>query len=244
MRKVLLAFFLIYIFCFPILSETVLNQTFTGQQIYNTASFPGSTKSLSGTSLIVNFSSGGPYALLLLPVLAPNILSNTAIATVNVTVNFNRNIADYDPYFAITDGLNAVGAGVYDNSTGTSNVISLQQPTPTTISNLQGVTNATNTGYPATGASASVSFAITINPQSAAQASVTFYSSTISATTSVIMDVSRGLSFLVTNDTNDTTYRIDSVSFQINGSVIPEASTLSLFLLTFTLALFLKGVKK
>ncbi|NUM35915.1 MAG: PEP-CTERM sorting domain-containing protein [Candidatus Brocadiae bacterium] len=239
MRKTLFALFILCVFSASIFAETVLNQTFTGQQIYNTASFPNSTKSLSGTSLVINFSSGGPYVLFLFPFLQANTLSNASAATVNVTVNFTRNIADYDPYFMITDGLNAVGTAIWDNDGGYCNLYSAQQPTTNTLSNFQSYSSVSGTGYPGTGGSSSVTFSVTINPQSAAQASVTFYSTSRSATTSVILDASRGLSFLASNDTNDSSYRIDSVSFQVNG-VVPEPSTLGLVFMVLSFFIFLK----
>ncbi len=231
MRKII--FFFIFL-NLSVFADTILNETYTGQYIYNNAAFSQSTKSLSGTSLILSgITSGGNYVLANMPFLSSGVLSASNTAIVNITVNFTNNNGDYDPIFLISDGVNAVGLQIWDNSSGGYGVISFSQPSSMSLSgwtNHSGV--GSSVGFPGVNASGSVTFSTAINSLEAASVGVSFYSSTFSTITSKTLDLSRGLRFIISNDVNDTTYRIDSVQIAITSN-IPEPT--SLILLFFSL---------
>lgn len=241
MKKNLLCCLLLFCLVSPF-AATILNQTYTGQNIYNNATFSNATASVNGTSLILSgISSGGPYVLANMPILGAGILAPNSSATVRVIVNFTwLTNYDCDPYFMISDGTNTAGIEIWDNNSGGFGIYSAAHSSTSTFSGFVMHTQSNGTGFPTSGSSSTVQFTVNINASAAASIDVSFFSTNQSSATTRTLNGNAGLRFLIGNDVNDSSYRVDSVNFLITGtSAVPEPGTLFLALCGLSL-LFLK----
>ena len=149
--------------------------TYSGEDLYNKATFPTLTPTLNGTSLVFGTGASVRYQKLLeLSLFPAGSLSTSSPTTISISINLTRlpcvtstgcaggSAEDSDHHFALGDGTNLVGGAASDGLGGAGTASYY-----TDRGNSAGLTSDqvifTNAGYPAIGSSFEVNLDFTLD---------------------------------------------------------------------------------
>ena len=196
----------------------------TGQDVYNhpDVSFPGRTPSVVGTSLV--FGTGDNNAKLFeFPLVSSGILSPADPAVVLLSVDLTRVTSDYDPVFGVSDGTTCAAFLTTDaGATFATNA----QDVGTTLLHGQGdrTTLFTDAPYPPVGSSFEVNATFTLQDTLTNVAVVALGDAGNADKTAI--DWPEGFSLVFASMTASEEYQLNSLSVEVNGTVIPEPTSL------------------
>ncbi len=211
--------------CLHTPAAVILNQNFSGTDIFNNASFPIVNPTLNGSSIFFSNMPDQNNILFDLQVIAPGTLQASDLTKVTVTVNFTRTDTDSDPIFYVSDGLNAVGIQTFDNSAG--GVANFSATVGATTLGVTGHGSVSGTGFPAVNAAASAQFTVNFSTSGLATLDYSFLGTSNSFTSNKTLDPSRALSIILSHDSNDPSHQVNSLNVLVEGSaVVPEPSSL------------------
>ncbi len=220
---------LISILCLSVNVSNAGTITLSGSDLFNNANstFPTRTPNLNGTE--INFGAGtNQYeALLDYSWIEENALE--AGDTLSVAVTMRRSTTDFDPYFLISDGTNAFGAGAADNNSGTG--LSAHFSHGSTITQAAGFSSLfNNAGFPSIGDLFTVNLDIILQ-DSTTDMTFSYSSGNGNHIFNTGLDRSQSLRLLIAGDNAGEQYGITEITLTSpESAVVPEPSTFALIL--------------
>jgi len=222
-------FFLFAIFLLAwVQAETIFNQTYNATFFKNNAIFPTRTPTLTGTTPAkIEFGVGSALdRLMQYQVLSAGTLSGTSEYLVKLTIyGYEALTSDNDFTLALFDGTNTIGFCNSDTGNGFNHFFENNVYTPTT--------NPAMASYPST-------FGLDLLINSSTVVTGRINTATETRTSTVTIDRNAAWSIvLVANDPGET-YRFESISIQIEGPALPEASSFLLLGLSMIMGYCIK----
>ncbi len=217
-------------------AATILQNTFSAQDLVNQATFP--TRTFSFASNAINFNTGSQVfeKILDLSIISQGTLSDSDPVTVSVTVDAPALTGDNDLMLFLTDGTNTAGALRSDtgNSGGLGHIMESAD-----IGNVLPVVITHNTVY--TGAGFNNVFQVDFVLQAAAT-NVTLSVNSASASRNVrALDRTAELSLLLVGADAGERYQVNSISVSVEGTAaVPEPSSWALLLFAVALGVWRK----
>jgi hypothetical protein len=209
-------------------AETIFSGSWTGADLANdpTVSFPTRSPQLVGNSLQFLAGNQDNVPLIVLPLVPANLLSGTATITINANLTrlpavYSNGPDDFDPTFAVSDGMNILWFSAGDNAGGSGWFGS-----GNLINNTGGDTiEFTEAGFPNVGGSFDVHSQFKLLPASSL-ISGSFLNGSYTKTMNTALDSSAALDFRFSGNNKEEQYQINSLSIQVEG--VPEPSTFAL----------------
>ena len=218
--------------------------TYTGSDLFSgpSVSFPTTTPTLDGTSLIFSGSDPGPHKLLVLPIFPAGDLPTSSPTTVSISLNLTRlacdtsigkcaggTADDSDYVFLLGDGSNLVGAyasdGAYDGYNGQGGA-SVYTDLGDAADYNTGQVLFIDSGYPSIGSSFDVNLILTLDTETTEDLSFLSGSGTATELQGLDRTTSIDFVFLSEGDPGEQ-YQINSLSITSAALVpIPAAAWL------------------
>lgn len=177
-------------------AEVIFQISLTGEDILNNpaVSFPNDPGTLSGTSVLFDDPADSEFdKLFVLPLISAGTLNQNDNVRITIDSNITRVGTDSDKPFAISDGVNIVGALPADNSGGSAFVVDGVDSSTTSIpNNIPQVFN--NSGIPNEGQTLDLQVILTL--EQTQNVSISFLGSSGNLDVTNFLDPSRALSFV------------------------------------------------
>ncbi|MBE0574098.1 PEP-CTERM sorting domain-containing protein [Candidatus Dojkabacteria bacterium] len=203
--------------------------TLTGAELttYPGVSFPNFAPVISGDSIIINKTIGGPFSeLMIFPLFSVGQLATFLPAIVQVSLNFTRISSDFDPSLLVGDGTKMAGGSVFDNNGGGHQFLAMND-VGTEATELSGaITLTTGLGFPSIGVSDQVDYIFKFASDIVSVTS-TFRGSTITHDFDVgLINFSAEINLIYIADNDPEIYQINQVRITLPDTPsIPEPTT-------------------
>lgn len=244
LRITLLAGFLLLALTPREVSATIM--TFDGSDLFTdpNVSFPTTSPTLDGTSLIFGAGTEQFEKLFVLPIISAGSLSSSETVTISVMISLTRlqcssdplcsgNENDFDPQIMLGDGSELVGGMASDNNGGQGLSVEMVDGGDVGTSRNLGDSDPLffDAGYPSIGESFEVELVFTLE-DTFTTVDLSFLGSSGSFTSSIVLDMTQDISLFFIRD-NDIAeqYQINRVTI---ATPVPEPSSLPLLAIGLT----------
>lgn len=208
--------------------DLILDRTWSGADLFNdpAISFPTRLPILNGNGLDFNAGTSNLERLFEIPLVSAGALTTASPVVISVFINTTRRQSDFDPALLVNDGgVDFIGFQAADNLDGSGYIARFRD------ANGDGVADFavdsplfSNAGFPAVGGTLNATAVFTLH--GAATNVLGSFLNGAGAANGAALDRTGSLSFSFWGNHPEELYRIDSLRIRVEGTAVPEPSSL------------------